>query len=144
MMNSLLPIPYFSLIVNMCNASFMSGKIPDILKTNRIVPIPKVDNATRPDQFRPISITPVLLLLMEKIYFCKLAKYVHDNILFTPSQFGFRKHHSCEIAMLAMTDFIRKVLNNGGICVPVSIDLRKAFDSVHRGKLLSKLYNLYG
>jgi len=30
------------------------------------------------------------------------------------------------------------------VCVAVSIDLRKAFDSVHRAKLLSKLYQLYG
>lgn len=143
-LNVLLPIPHFNdAVLRLVNLSFTSGVIPVSLKTSRIVPVPKVDNAKSPDQFRPISLTPVLLLLMEKVFFNKLIKYVHDNDILSKCQFGFRRHHSTELAMIGMTDFIRKTINDNMICVAVSIDLRKAFDSVPRAKLLMKLRNLY-
>ncbi|ODM87996.1 Retrovirus-related Pol polyprotein from type-1 retrotransposable element R2, partial [Orchesella cincta] len=104
---------YLFLITTFANLCFEKGEVPDMLKVARVVPIPKKSDAVQPSDFRPISLT-------------KKQK------IMSPSQFGCRKHHSTELAMITATDYIRKLIDNGMIAVIVSIDLRKAFDSVKR------------
>jgi len=130
-------------ITKLCNLSFTTGTIPKPLKLSRVVAIPKVSNAANPDQFRPISITPNLLLLMERLYSNKLESYLNQNSFICPEQFGFRKHHSTEHMVMALTDTIRLSLDKGFVCALVSIDLKKAFDSVHRENLLECLLSDY-
>ena len=144
MMDSILPLPIIhESILCVANMSFSSGVIPKQLKTTKVVPIPKVNDPKSVNEFRPISVTNVLMLLLEKVYLNKLSSYVTDNNFSDCRQFGFKKHHSTEHAVIALTDSIREHLDKGGFCVLVSIDLRKAFDSVPRGKLLMKLKNQF-
>jgi hypothetical protein len=39
---------------------------PDLWKQAKVTPIPKLNNATDPKDFRPISVLPVLSQLLEK------------------------------------------------------------------------------
>ncbi|ODM91737.1 putative RNA-directed DNA polymerase from transposon X-element [Orchesella cincta] len=130
-------------LLKVVRISFESGEIPDFLKLARVVPLPKVENASLPADFRPISILSILLLIMEKVYFIKLMEYLEARNVLSKSQFGCRKAHSTEAAMAAATDYILKNVDGGLIAILVSIDLRKAFDSVHREKL-KKLGAKYG
>ncbi|ODM86526.1 putative RNA-directed DNA polymerase from transposon BS, partial [Orchesella cincta] len=134
---------YLLLITTFVNLCFEKGEVPDMLKVARVVPIPKKSGAILPSDFRPISLTSILLLLLEKIYYNKLVGFLEKHKIMSPSQFGCRKHHSTELAMITATDYIRKLIDSGLIAVIVSIDLRKAFDSVKRGKLLRKLLKKY-
>lgn len=145
MLGLALPIPHFrDSLVSVFKKSFSSGRVPDQLKCSRVVPIPKISNATKPDEFRPITLTPYLLLLMEKVFSNRLEKYLDENKILCRSQFGFRKYHSTEHLGLGLTDLIRLNLDKGMVCVLITVDFKKAFDSVHRGKLLQKLHDLYG
>jgi len=57
-------------------------------------------------------------------------------------QFGFRSEHSTEHALLAITQEAYKNLNAGKFTALVALDLQKAFDTVNKPNLLSKLKNL--
>lgn len=80
---------------------------------------------------------------MEKIYSNKLEDFIEKNKTLSNRQFGFRKGHSTEHLVLALTDKIKMMIDKGFICALISTDFAKAFNSVPRGKLLEKLWAKY-
>ncbi len=132
-----------TVILKLLNMSFVSGLVPNNLKVARVVPIPKVDGAKEPSQFRPISLTSNLLLLLERIYYDKLVEFLGVHNILSTMQFGCRKNHSTELAMVAVSDIAKKYIDKGFFAVVVSIDLRKAFNSVHKETFLMKMENKY-
>ncbi len=130
-------------LLEIIESFFIRGIVPKCLKLSRVVPIPKISNASIPSDFRPISLTPNILLLMEKIYYNFLIRYLDINDIIYPYQFGCRNGHFTEVAMLVTTDYVKKAVDMGNFAVIVSIDMRKAFDSVHRELLLQKLKHRY-
>jgi hypothetical protein len=59
-------------------------------------------------------------------------------------QFGFRPNHSTSHALLALTDYFYESIHNGHVCIVVSLDIKKCFDSIVRYILIEKLkwYNV--
>ncbi len=144
MFNVLFKFPNFTdALLDFCNLSFSTGLIPNKLKMVRIVPIPKCLDAKVNSQFRPIGISPFLMLLLERIYIKKLSTYAEKTSILSKYQFGCRTAHSTEHAMLAVLDTIKKKVDEGLICAIVSLDLRNAFPSVHRERLLQKIRDKY-
>ena len=64
------------------------------------------------------------------------------NLLYS-DQFGFRKNHSTESALIKLVDSITEALDSKKSVCSVAIDLNKAFDTVDYQILCSKLFN-YG
>ena len=58
-------------------------------------------------------------------------------------QFGFRKKHSTNHALIKITENIRKALDNNTFACGLFIDLQKAFDTVNHTILCDKLIH-YG
>ena len=73
----------------------------------------------------------------------RLTKYIDDFNILYKFQFGFRKNHSSELALIEIVDQIRMSLNNGNMTCGIFIDLSKAFDTVNHEILIDKL-NHYG
>jgi hypothetical protein len=126
-------------LLNIINGSFTNGEFPNCLKMSSVTPIPKVPSPKTPADFRPISSQPFLSLLLEKCAYNQIYRYFEENNLFHRGQFGFRKNQSCEKAMMALIECAYKEINAGNICVIVSLDLAKAFDTIVREFLISKL-----
>jgi hypothetical protein len=67
-------IELVEVIAHIINSSFSSGVIPSSWRTSIITPIPKVSNPNNLTDFRPISVTPILSRLTEKLLVQKWLK----------------------------------------------------------------------
>ena len=71
--------------------------------------------------------------------FNQVYTYLTSNDLLYESQYGFREHHSTELAALEFTDRIKKEMDAKKIPFSIFLDLSKAFDTLDHSVLLSKL-----
>ena len=65
-------------------------------------------DADDPSKYRPISITPALAKVFEKILQQQMIEYLDKNRIFSSVQFGFKKQFSTTDALLYATEKIRK------------------------------------
>ena len=122
------------------NLSLSTGSVPDEWKKARVVPLYKSGGRKNMDNYRPISILPVLSKILEKAVNFQLQQYLKKFDLLSPAQSGFRQHHSTESAVIYFTDEIRRNADAGRLTGALFVDLRKAFDTVPLHKeLISKL-----
>ena len=77
--------------------------------------------------------------LFEKIVRSKLEEYLKTNNILYKYQFGFRKSHSTNLAIVEVIDKIYTHLNQNMYGLGIFLDLKKAFDTVDHDILLSKL-----
>ena len=88
------------------NQSFSSGTFPDLLKKAKVIPIFKKGDESLVTNYRPISILPALSKVFERIMHDQLTIYFENNNLINPNQYGFRKHHSTDLAASHLVDKI--------------------------------------
>jgi hypothetical protein len=108
-------------------------------KKGRVTPIFKSGDPTSSNNYRPITILPTLSKLLERIVYHQVYNYLQEHKLLASQQFGFRSKLSTTIALAHFTEQILDNLDHRKITGAVSIDLRKAFDTVDHTILLEKL-----
>ena len=69
-----------------------------------MLPLYKEDITSDPNNYRPVSILPVVSKITEKVIFKQLYEYLTDNNLLAVSQHGFRLMHSTLTALLEVTN----------------------------------------
>jgi hypothetical protein len=135
--------PLSSPLALIINQSLKTGIFPERLKLAKVIPIYKKDDLTIFDNYRPISLLPVISKIFERIVFNQMYAYLTSNNLLYDSQHGFRMEHSTETASLEFIDKIYMSLDNGFTPLALFLDLSKAFDTLDHDILLSKL-DYYG
>ena len=106
------------------------------------MPVFKQGDRADLDNYRPISIIPVVAKVFERIIYDQLYAYLMVNNLLSTHQSGFRSLHSTVTSLLEATDDWAFNLNQGNVNAVVLLHLKK-YDTVDHNILLSKL-SAYG
>lgn len=122
---------------------FEYGIFPDMLKIARVCPIHKGGTDHSTNNYRPISVLPVLSKVFETIMNVRIECFITKYNILCEAQHGFRKGRSCEQALLKAKHEIIDNFEQRLYTIGLFIDLRKAFDSVNNDVLLDKLHD-YG
>lgn len=121
------------------NESLESGIVPDEWKLANVTPIFKKGIKNDPNNYRPISLTSIIVKILESIIADKIFKHIEENNLIIDSQHGFRSNRSCLTNLL---DFFHNMITeydaNRAIDI-IYLDFQKAFDKVPHKKLLTKV-----
>ena len=135
-----LSLPYIveslTFIYNRC---IKTNTFPDAWKTAKVVPLPKSQDTSDPNNFRPISILSILSKPLEKHIQHNILGFVETRHLFHDLQSGFRKTHSCHTALTKMCDTWLSAINESKMAGAIFLDFRKAFDLVDHEIIISKL-----
>jgi sarcosine oxidase/L-pipecolate oxidase len=116
----------------------------DSWKKARITPIFKSEVRQKCDNYRPISILPIISKIFEKEVFDQLYEHLSQNLFLSKYQSGFRPKHSNMSALIQMCDQWLEIMDNGMLNGVVSLDIRKAFDSIDHCILLKKMNEQFG
>ena len=126
--------PYLSRIYN---NSKNTQTYPLSLKVADVTPIPKTREKISLNQYRPVSLIPIVSKLFEKNMFNQTSSYI-DKYL-SPYLFGYRKGHSTEQCLVIMIEAWRKALDENSSAGGILTDLSKAFDCLSHELLIAKL-----
>lgn len=126
-------------LCRLVNCSIDLKSFPCVWKTARVRPLHKGDDASEMDNYRPISVLPVLAKVIEKHVHASLYNYLCTNNLLYKYQSGFRRNHSTETAIIKLVDQLLFNADKNMVTSAVFIDYRKAFDTVSHNVLLRKL-----
>lgn len=119
------------------------GKFSLFWRSANITAISKLATAgSSPSDYRPISITPILSKIFERLLAKRLNSFAESNNLFPSHQFGFRKGLGTCDAVLTITDKVQKALDSGFEARMVGLDFSAAFDRVNHNALIHKLKQL--
>ena len=130
-------------LVKIFNLSIHTGVYPDSLKMAKVIPIFKKGDPSSVNNYRPISILSPINKIFEKIIYSRLISFIEKYQILYKYQYGFRKNHSTEHALIELVDQIRLNMDKKLMTCGIFIDLSKAFDTVNHHILLAKLEN-YG
>ena len=132
-----------TVFLHLVNSSISLSEVPDSWKHSLVFPIHKSGDLSNPSNFRPISIVPVIVKIVERAVHKQLYSYLSTNHLLSPTQHGFRSCYSTETALISISDQILSANDRGEISLLCLLDLSKCFDVIDHSKLLTKL-QLYG
>ena len=125
-------------LAHLFNLSIHQAYVPSQWKKATIIPIPKVKPVTTPSDLRPISLTPILSRLIEKL----IVKLFITPIFKQPefhTQFAFKQTGSTNAALIAILHFVTSQLERVPYVRCFALDFSKAFDRVSHRPLFSKL-----
>ena len=123
------------------NTSFSMGQLPSDWKIANIVLVHKNGDKSDVENYRPISLTSLVMKVMEK--------YIRDDIyskcchLINGKQYGFLPQKSCTTQLVTVLDDITQSMNSQNDVDVIYFDFAKAFDTVCHDIILHKLKHIY-
>ena len=126
-----------SLLAKIFNC-IISTHVPADFGMAIVIPIPKSepsDPVNKPENFRGITLSPIISQLFEHCIIDILYNFLHTS----DNQFGFKKKLSYTHASFTMRQFIEHYVNNDSTVNVCLVDVSKAFDKVNHSLMFMKL-----
>ena len=126
-------------LTSIFSKSFLTGIYPNDWKTAKVTPLFKKGIKSDRNNYRPISVIPIISKVFERIVYNQLFHYLDDNNLLLSCQSGFRSLHSALTALLEAANASSVNIDNGLLNGVVFIDLTKAFDTIDHEIILREM-----
>ena len=102
------------------------------LKLSKVTPIFKSGKKELLTNYRRISVLPCFSKILERIMYNRRYEHLTKNNLLFDKEFGFRKGHSTERAIIELANRIYESFNENKYTFGVLVDLSKAFGKVNQ------------
>ena len=136
-----LPGNFVNFFLELFNEMWDKGSLPGQWTEAIQIPIlKKGKDASSPFSYRPVSLTPALCKLMERLVKNRMIWYIEKNDIITPIQSGFMTKRSTTDQIIRLETDIHKGMSNKEYIVIVFLDLEKAYDVVWRQGIVRKMY----
>lgn len=114
---------------------------PNCCKKALVVPIFKGGDPSSPNNYRPISLLPILSKFLGKILVSQINLHLNRNVLISNRQHGVRARCSTDQLLFQLVNRFKIMLNKkiSKYISVAALDIKKAFDSVNHDILISKL-----
>ena len=126
-------------ITRLYNLSLHQGCLPRDWTSAHITPVFKKGSKHLVSNYRPISLTCIVVKLLERLVYDHLAQFLTASNKLSPFQHGFRNRHSCQTQLLESVHEWARSLDRASSTHVILTDFSKAFDSVPHQRLLLKL-----
>ena len=136
-------LPSIKRAVNL-SPSFNSSLMPSSMKNAVLAPPLRKPSLSRPWDLSTCINQTFLYKVIEKATAMRLTDCLCDNDLNESLQSAYKKHHSCETALLRVQNDILKSIDNKQCVVLLLLDLSAAFDTVDHKILLHRLRSRFG
>ena len=125
--------------INLINKVLKEGKFPDNLKHAVVSPVLKARYSDINDKlsYRPISNTPFLAKMIEKVVLEEINDYLEVNNLYSEMQSSYRKNYSCETAIYSIIKDVKANLYQGRGTILILLDNSAAFDTIDHDILIA-------
>lgn len=132
--------PFISpILTTLFNRSIDENEYPDSLKLTKAIELYKAKDKTLPENYRPISLLPIIAKLLDTIINDQLMLHLTEHDLISPTQYAFRPNSNCTLALQTIIDDIAKNKNSHSPTLAIYVDLSKAYDTISHQKLIAKL-----
>ena len=122
-----------------CNLSIKLNSFPRSCKIAKVKPLFKKGSKTDPQNYRPISLLPILSKVIERIIHDQAQEFLSKNKILYRFQSGFRKNYSTNTCLGHLTDKINTGFEKGLFTGMILIDLQMAFDTIDHPILTKKM-----
>ena len=132
-------------LLTIYNNCIKQAFFPAQWKNSIIHPIKKINNPTQTNQYRPISITPILFRILEKyivedhIYPCLTNPLIKSRF---DDRFAFRPTGSPTSAMIYLISVITSLLSSNKFVRLIALAFSKAFDTLNHSTLIAHMASL--
>ena len=125
------------IILRFCNQVLLEGKKPDQWSLLNIIPIPKSGDLSKAGNYRGISLSSIVAKIFNKMILNRIRPELDVHL--RSNQNGFREGRTTVSHILALRRLIEGIKLNNLPAIITFIDFKKAFDTIHRGKMLAIL-----